>query len=140
MKNALFAIFCVCLLAGVYSIAGCKKNSVTEGRLTGKWIFTGIQESRVVNGVSTPFTQSFDGGSYLQFNADKTFSTIIDLEFDGTWQLDGSNLALTNNGDSAVSNNFNIRTLSSRELILYTNEPNDSGYVESTWHLKKPGS
>ena len=134
----IFPFLVICMVAGVCIIAGCKKNGASEGSLIGKWIFVQIDDvSHNNNGQTGTFTQSFDGGSFLQFNSDKTFNAVIDLSFDGTWQIAGNSLLLTNTGDTTVSNTFDIRTLSSRELVLYVNQPNDSGFVESTWHLKK---
>ncbi len=140
--RTIFPFLVVCVVAGVCIISGCKKNVASEGSLIGKWIFFQIDD---VGHYSTgqpsgTFTQSFDGGSFMQFNANKTFNAVIDLNYDGTWQISGNSLLLTNTGDSTVSTIFDVRTLTSSELVLYLNQPNDSGYVESTWHLKKSGS
>ena len=137
MRKIVISLVLITAIAGAWSIAGCRKNGSTNHKLVGKWTFQQIDDVSVINGQSYPYTQYFDGKSFIQFNSDQTFSAIIDLQYNGTWETSGNTLLLTNQGDTIPSTTLDIKTLTSRDLVLFTTKTIDSGYVQSTWQLKK---
>ena len=134
MRKVLTGIVFITVLAGFFPIGGCKKQSIDE-KITGKWTFLGIDYLTNVYDRDSTFHQGFDGGSYLQLNADRTFSAVIDLSHTGTWQTGGKQLTLMYSDSTATV--FDVQKVNSRDLVLFTKSVNDSGFSQSTWYLRK---
>ncbi len=135
MRKMLPAVSVIAALLAIVFLAGCKKENI-GAKITGKWTFLQINYLKEVYGRDSTFFQGFDGGSYLQLNADRTFSAIIELSYSGTWELNGRQLTLLFPADS-TSASFDVQKVNSRDLVLFSNIENDSGFVQQTWYLRK---
>jgi hypothetical protein len=116
MKKLLLLAF-ICL--GLYA---CKKsdNAPTNAtKIIGKWANSKVAYIKTKNGVDSLAAQTPPDSLYLQFNTNGTGS----ISENGTteacnYTLSGSTLSLTPTNNPSSSVNFNVRSLTSTDLVL----------------------
>jgi len=130
IKSALF----VCLLA--FFLVACKKDSATPGaaeKILGTWTLQsdiyhqyvgGTDYSDTTLGMGTTFKFASDGTASIEIPGQGTTSSVYYLTGDTKITIGGTN-------------NYDIKTLTSNALVLYSKHEQGADYYEETISLNK---
>lgn len=124
MKN--FKFLSVLFLSVAVGFSSCKKDDGDDAKasIVGKWALTKEVEIEYENGVKVEedIETTFQSEDYIEFKSDGkvVFSEVGDTD-NGTYSLssDGKKLTITFS-ENSVSDIFDIKTLSSTDLVIYT--------------------
>ncbi len=123
-----------CLLAMLIFSSSCKKEKeTTQSKIQHKWTINSYKENDKVGGQDDVSTTPGEPGDYIEFNAGNTAT----LNSEGT--LETSSYSITAEDKLLLGlQTFDIRTLNSNTLVLYTKETEDAdNYYELTINLSR---
>jgi hypothetical protein len=123
-------------IATATTFTACKKESgkSNEEKIVGKWSAEAIYSNYYSEGVSLKDTALAPEGAYMQFNSDKTLVSFGEGESaTGTWSISDNKLTI----GAEVSEIYDIKKLTDKELDLYLKTEEDGAYLEQTLHLTK---
>lgn len=129
-KLLLLAVIC---LVGLYACKKSDNNPPTNStKIVGKWGLIKLTAIETKNGVDSTADSDEVDSLYLQFNANGT-GVISEGGSNQacTYTLSGNSLSLTPTDNPSSSVNFNIRTLTSTDLVLRLSGSVEDGVTES---------
>jgi hypothetical protein len=121
-------------LLAVVTLASCKKQKekTTQEKISGKWNIVSIVDNDYYSGSSHVTTYTGTASDYLDFKNDGT----VFVSFTGI--TNNSNYGLI--GDTKIwieNDNYDIKTLTDNQFVLYSKDSYGSDYYESTMTLKR---
>ncbi len=136
MKKLLYFAGLMTLVLGVFT--SCEKDDENDASIIGSWeAVEGVAEV-VYNGEKLTETYEYDANEFvLVFKKDGTVEEYEDGEYDGTdsYTLKGSKLTIIYDEDEVEE--YTIKTLTSKELVLLMVEEGSGYKVESTIRFKR---
>lgn len=130
MKKLLF-LLSICLI-GFYACKKSDNNAPNSKKIIGKWANTKLNIVETKNGVDSIADHGSTDSLYLQFNANLTGTVLEKGDNEPfTYTLSGNTLTLTETNNPSSAINFNIKTLTSTDLVLRITGPEQDGITEN---------
>ncbi len=132
-----FISMMVLFVALVMSVS-CTKDDISSGDLVGTWEATEVTVKMTIDGKSQSATVEMGPGEMIwSFYSDGTTeidSDLLELYGEGTYKVNGSTVTITIEGDPQ---DFTIKKLESKKLVLYMTYVEDGVKVEMTMSFRK---
>jgi hypothetical protein len=121
-------------LFALAALMSCKKEKVktTQEKISGRWSIVSIVDNDYYSGSSHITTYTGTAADYLEFKNDGT----VFVSFTGI--TNNSHYGLI--GDTKIwieSDNYDIKTLTDNQFVLYSKDSYGNDYYESTMNLKR---